>query len=149
MRELVVLALIATLLLPGCSAAPALSRSGWQTQPRMTADGQVTSIAARRASARRIPLGSKVKVKMLSGEVVKGTLRAVDDAGVLIEKPRESVDPWGHEVRTPASTIEVSYATMQSIDRTGLRWWGKALIIWAASAAVVTVIMVATGFGSD
>ncbi len=107
-------------------------------------------VSALREAARQIPLGTKVRITLRSGEHHRGTLRAAGESGVMIDWPagREE-NAWGQEVSVPAGSIEVAYDTMQSIKREGMRWWAKLAIVWGAAAAGIIIFFAASGLGSD
>lgn len=90
-----------------------------------------------RKVAETIPLGSKVKIQLIDGKRVDGTLMRVDDTGVLVKK----------STRVPESPITIPYDRMGNLERNrgGGMSWAKAigLGIGAGAGAILTILVIA------
>ena len=94
-----------------------------------------------RKVAETIPLGSKIKVQLIDGKRVGGTLMRVDDSGVLVKKNN----------RVPEAAITVTYEQMGNIERDhggGGAHWAKVLGagLAAGAGAIVTIFVIALQF---
>jgi hypothetical protein len=90
-----------------------------------------------RKVAESIPLGSKVKVQMLDGDRVSGTLMRVDGNGVSVKK----------NTRHPEPALAIPFEEVAKIERSkdGGVNIAKAIAIGAAAGAgaIVTLILFA------
>ena len=94
-------------------------------------------LAAWRKVAEAIPLGSKVKVQLVDGKTVKGTLMRVDDKTVMVKR----------STRRPEPGVVVPFDMMSMIERDhgGGFGLGKALAVAGVTAgvAVLTLFVIA------
>lgn len=89
-----------------------------------------------RKVAETIPLGSKVRVQMVDGKRVSGTLMRVDDTAVTLKK----------NTRMPEPAVTVTYESMANIERDkGGMSWGKAvgMGLAAGASAILTIFVIA------
>ena len=90
-----------------------------------------------RKVAETIPLGSKVKIQLLDGKRIGGTLMRVDDTGVLVKK----------STRIPEAAVTVTFDQMGNIERNhgSSMNWAKAIGVGAAAGAgaILTIIVIA------
>ncbi len=153
MQRFLASSLAASLLLTGC--APALSRVPMLMSTAATnTRSQKESASAAEEVVRRIPLGTNVKVRTVSGERHKGTLRAAGERTIVIEKPGPiERDAWGRQVDGRPVAVEVPYDTIQSIERDeGMGRGAKIALIAGAVAGVVVLgilIYIKAGWGGN
>jgi small nuclear ribonucleoprotein (snRNP)-like protein len=88
--------------------------------------------------AETIPLGSKVRVQLLNGDRVTGTLMRVDGAAVLVKK----------DTRRPEMAVAIPYDDIGKIERRkegGVGSIAKVIAVGAAAGAgaMVTLILFA------
>src|SRR5687768_17435107 len=90
-----------------------------------------------RKVADTIPLGSKVKIQLIDGKRINGTLLRVDDTGVLVKK----------STRIPEPALTVTYDQIGNIERNhgGGMTWGKAvgLGLGVGAGAILTILVIA------
>jgi hypothetical protein len=134
------LLLITILALPGCAAskAPRLAATPADNLPERTGSVPPPEDVWRRfASA--LPAGSLVRVELLDGTRLRGTLMAVEPDGMII-KPR---------TRLPEPLRQVPFSQTTSIEpeRNGMGA-GKAVAIGVASGAASFLALMLVAFAA-
>ena len=136
------------------AAGPAAAR-GIQASPQdPSPSAQEASPAALRTGAAKIPVGTKVNVKMRSGPDLKGTLREAGTTGIVLQKPAaKAASKTARESGSQATieTVAVPYEAMRSIERDASMGTAKkaALIAAVNAAAGMAVYQVQKGPATD
>jgi len=89
-----------------------------------------------RKVAEATPLGSRIRIQMIDGKRVTGTLMRIDDASVMLKK----------NTRLPEPAVVVNFDRIVNIEREpGGIGWGKAIAIGAAAGvgAILTILVIA------
>ena len=89
-----------------------------------------------RKVAEATPLGSRIRIQMIDGKRVTGTLMRIDDASVMLKK----------NTRLPEPAVIVNYDRIENIelDHGGMNW-GKAIGfgVAAGAGAILTILAIA------
>lgn len=119
MRRALAVLLSLTLLTPACATAPPAGSRG--SQP----SGPAPDRAMLAAYLKRLPIGSRVNVRLVAGPAVHGTLMNTADEGIVVQ-PRTRIPE-------PPTAIPIEQIRAVEIDNGGSL--GKAVGIGAAAGA--------------
>jgi hypothetical protein len=130
-RALAIL-LCTTLLAPACATAPASSRRAVH-QPQVSRPDR----ALISAYIKRLPIGSRVRARLVSGQTVRGTLMNAADEGIIVQQRTRIPEP-----PTDIPVDQISAVEIESPGSTA-RTIGIGVASGAGAALGVFLILVA------
>ena len=137
MRRALAVLLSLTLLTPACATAPPAGSRG-SRQPSGLAPDHAMLVAY----LKRLPIGSRVNVRLVAGPAVHGTLMNAADEGIVVQ-PRTRIPE-------PPTAIPIEQIRAVEIDNGGSL--GKAVGIGAAAgagAAFGVFLLIVAIYGGD
>ncbi len=122
MNKLIALLLSLSIVVSGCA-----TRHTTMALPA----GSPQESQALSASVARIPIGTRLRVDLTSGERVRGTLMRVSDTSMLVNR----------RTRVPEPPVEIAFSDVQGfdIDQGGPGNVAKIIALSAAAGAAVAV----------
>lgn len=120
MRTSIAVILCLALAMPGCATTGA-------TRPGATSSW-VPDRAAMADYVQRIPAGTRVRVELVNGQRVRGTLMRADESSVLVNPA----------TRIPEPPVEVAVADLRAVEPERSSGIGKVVAIGAAAGAAAT-----------
>jgi hypothetical protein len=144
MRRLVALALSTALAAPGCASVNARPQTGAIASYR-TDSQRVRALPDRSALgdfARQLPPGARVRVKVTSGDTIRGTLVKTTDTSVILQPRTRIAEPL---IEVPFDKLAALEQEMPSSSA------GRAIAIGAAAGAgaALGIIMLLIAIASD
>jgi hypothetical protein len=138
MNRMIALVLSAAVGASGCGAARAQTRVAPPPPLESTQDFSVMA-----SYIRQIPVGSRVRVSLADGSVVKGTLMKADADPIVIQK----------RTRIPVAPLAIAIKDVQAMELEGKNGGpAKAIAVGAAAgagAAVGMLLILAAIFAGD
>ena len=140
-RHLVAATVASALALNGCAAREAFLRQSVGPAASERAAPQPSESYVRYIQS--LPIGSRVKVALRSGERLDAVLVAADDSGVLV-KPRTRIP----EPERRIAMSEIASIELHASEGMGV---GKAILIGVAAggAAILTILLITLSAGWD
>jgi hypothetical protein len=120
MRRVLAVLLTLTLLAPGCATARS-ANSRFSRQPNATGPDRTLLTTY----LKQLPVGSRVRVNLIAGRTVRGTLMKAADDGIVVQRRTRMPEP--------PTDIPIEKISAVEIDTQG--GIGKAVGIGAASGA--------------
>ncbi|HET7216594.1 MAG TPA: hypothetical protein VFJ02_01040 [Vicinamibacterales bacterium] len=144
MRRLIALALSAVLIAPGCATVTGGAQT--TTASRYQAGPQGVHALPDRAAlsdfARQLPAGARVRVKLTSGDTIRGTLIKTTDTSLVVQPRTRIAEPL----------IDVPFDRLAALEQeTPGSSTGRAIAIGAAAGAgaALGVIMLLIAIAGD
>jgi hypothetical protein len=140
MRNVLVLLLCAAIAAPGCATAR-YSRTVFQA-PR-GADGQVVDPALMASYVRQVPVGSRIKVTLVAGRTLRGTLMKNDADPIVVQE----------RTRVPEPPIEIAIKDIAALELEGANGGSPgrtvAIAVAAGAAATLGVLLILAAIFAD